>query len=79
MRVYNSGYDGDAGRSGRKAGGTACAATGSYRSMATAGAPDEDLWDARFAQGQDTLSLLADEARRDRDSGLAIELDPDKV
>ena len=41
--------------------------------------PDEELWDKRFSESQDTLGQLADEARRDRAAGRATELNPDKL
>ena len=41
--------------------------------------PDEELWDKRFSESQDTLAQLADEARRDRAAGRATELNPDKL
>ena len=41
--------------------------------------PDEELWDKRFSESQDTLGQLAYEARRDRAAGRATELNPDKL
>ena len=40
---------------------------------------DEDRWTEQFADSQDSLSRLADEARSERDAGRATQLDPDKL
>ncbi len=41
--------------------------------------PDEELWDKRFSESQDTLSKLAAETRGERAAGNTTELDPEKL
>jgi hypothetical protein len=41
--------------------------------------PDEELWDRRFSETQDALSKLAVETRKERVTGNATELEPDKL
>ncbi len=40
---------------------------------------DEELWDTQFAKSQDALAKLAEEARKERASGRATALDPQKL
>ncbi len=40
---------------------------------------DDEHWARQFAASQDALGKLAAEARADRSSGRATELDPDKL
>jgi len=40
---------------------------------------DEEHWARQFSASQDTLSKLAAEARAERATGRATELDPDKL
>ena len=40
---------------------------------------DEERWDRQFAESQDALSRLAEEARADRAAGRTTDLDPDSL
>ena len=40
---------------------------------------DDDCWAEQFANSQDSLIKLADEARNEREAGRAAQLDPDKL
>ena len=40
---------------------------------------DEDRWTEQFANSRDSLSRLADEARSERETGKATQLDPGKL
>jgi hypothetical protein len=41
--------------------------------------PDEEMWDRRFSETQDSLSRLASEARREKAAGKATELNPENL
>ena len=41
--------------------------------------PNEELWDRRLSETQDTLGKLAIETRTERAAGNATELEPDKL